>query len=128
MRPVPHDGQALASAALGGSQLSPWTGGQPGSTPASPGLPKPPDDIPEDPMMPDHTADDRCLTTARKPLFPVACNEDDPRFTFGLVLDVMAVLHSHGYPNACTSTADYIELRHALFGFIHGSANGGGEL
>lgn len=44
--------------------------------------------------------------------------ENDPRFTFGLTLDVAQVLQAHGYPPVTTSD-DLVELRQALFRFLY---------
>lgn len=61
--------------------------------------------------------------------YPVAQFDYDPRFTFGLVLDVAAVLEQHGYPAfrgpfAADNAADLVELQQALFAFFY---IGGGE-
>lgn len=45
---------------------------------------------------------------------------DDPRFTFGLALEVGAVLVKHGYP-APSSAEDFAALQQALFGFLYGT-------
>lgn len=46
----------------------------------------------------------------------------DPRFTFGLAMDVARVLTDHGYPdiNDAASGTDLVELQQALFRFIYG--------
>lgn len=49
--------------------------------------------------------------------YPVPQPEDDPRFTFGLTLDVAAVLVAHGYPPIVAG--DYVALRQALFAFLY---------
>jgi hypothetical protein len=41
----------------------------------------------------------------------------DPRFTFGLHLDVARVLEAHGYP-PCTPM-DFVELSLVLLGFLY---------
>lgn len=50
--------------------------------------------------------------------YPLPAPDDDPRFTFGLVLDLAAVLAEHGYP-PITSGADLLNLRQALFRFLY---------
>jgi hypothetical protein len=42
---------------------------------------------------------------------------DDPRFTFGLVLDVAAVLVRHGYP--VIDGVDFVGLRSGLYRFLY---------
>ena len=53
--------------------------------------------------------------------FPIEMKPDDndPRFTFGFILDVAAVLRRHGFPDAADSGADFVGLRQALFGFLY---------
>ena len=43
----------------------------------------------------------------------------DPRFTFGLALDVARVLAEHGYP-AFTAGAELVELEMHLLHLLHG--------
>jgi hypothetical protein len=55
------------------------------------------------------------------PTYPLARpgpGRDDTRFTVGLLLDVAAVLHRHGYPRLETA-ADLTHLQHALFTTIY---------
>ncbi|GAA1550486.1 hypothetical protein GCM10009827_083940 [Dactylosporangium maewongense] len=59
-------------------------------------------------------------------VFPVQRSSDgeDPRFTYGLALDVARVLASHGYPDltnpAVARGGDLVNLQDALFLFIYG--------
>lgn len=50
--------------------------------------------------------------------YPLDPPESDPRFTFGLVLDVAAVLTRHGYP-PLGGGDDHVALQQALFGFLY---------
>ncbi len=50
--------------------------------------------------------------------YPLPAPEDDRRFTFGLILDVGKVLHTHGYPKI-TSGDDYAALHQTLFRFLY---------
>ncbi|MEU9687157.1 hypothetical protein [Amycolatopsis japonica] len=50
--------------------------------------------------------------------YPLAITDTDTRFTFGLVLDVAAVLTAHGYP-PLAGGADHVDLQQALFGFLY---------
>lgn len=62
--------------------------------------------------------------SAEPRVYPVeqpAPGDTDPRFTFGLTIDVAKVLVEHGYPET-TSGADIIELQQALYRFIYRSA------
>lgn len=43
--------------------------------------------------------------------------QEDPRFTFGLFLDVAEVLERHGYPQV--TPRDHVELSVCLFRFIY---------
>ncbi len=45
---------------------------------------------------------------------------DDPRFTFGLVLEVRDVLERHGYP--ALGAMDYVDLQQILFRFLYRGA------
>ena len=47
---------------------------------------------------------------------------DDPRFTIGLAIDVIAALTRRGYP-PITSSRDVTRLQQALFGFIYQEKN-----
>lgn len=50
--------------------------------------------------------------------YPVASpDRDDPRFTFGLVLDVAEVLEAHGYPRP--DGLDMVDLQQALFRLLY---------
>lgn len=56
--------------------------------------------------------------TARAYPLPRPESGNDPRFTFGLQLDVAAVLEKHGFPKV-TNGSDMVDLQMALFGFIY---------
>jgi hypothetical protein len=47
----------------------------------------------------------------------MGADDNDPRFTFGLVLDVARVLERHGYPKL--NGGRFIELQQALFAFLY---------
>lgn len=49
--------------------------------------------------------------------YPLPRPDDDPRFTFGLQLDVAKVLERHGFPKV--SGVDLVDLGQALFGFLY---------
>ncbi|HVV09025.1 hypothetical protein [Amycolatopsis sp.] len=49
-------------------------------------------------------------------------DRNDPRFTFGLLTDVAAVLQEHGYPRIRTG-ADLIRLRQALWSFLYSTTS-----
>lgn len=51
--------------------------------------------------------------------YPLPRPDDDPRFTFGLMLDVRQVLTDHGYPTI-DHGRDLVDLQLALFGFLYG--------
>jgi hypothetical protein len=50
--------------------------------------------------------------------YPLPAPADDPRFTFGLILDVGAVLADHGYP-PLRAGADLVRFQQALFTTIY---------
>jgi hypothetical protein len=50
--------------------------------------------------------------------YPIDQPASDPRFTFGLALDVATVLAEHGYPEL-TSGLDIVALEQALFAFLY---------
>lgn len=56
------------------------------------------------------------MTDRQYPIRPVP--DDDPRFTFGLTVDVAAVLQSHGYPKI-TAGGDIVDLQQALYRFLY---------
>lgn len=49
--------------------------------------------------------------------FPLPSTDHDPRFTFGLVVDVGAVLTQHGYPEI--TGHDLVQLQQVLFRFLY---------
>jgi hypothetical protein len=55
-------------------------------------------------------------TTRNYPVAP-ADGDDDPRFTFGLLVDVKDVLEAHGYPEI--NGIDLAELQLSLFRFLY---------
>lgn len=54
---------------------------------------------------------------AQYPVKPLE-EDNDPRFTFGFILEVASVLARQGYPEI-TSGADYIRLRQVLWSFLY---------
>lgn len=52
-------------------------------------------------------------------------DDDDPRFTIGLLIDVASVLRQHGYPPLVDG--DLISLQQALFGFLYARPAAGGQ-
>jgi hypothetical protein len=57
-------------------------------------------------------------TPPQPPVYPLPAPADDPRFTFGLLADVAAVLAGHGYP-PLRAGADLVRLQQALFTTIY---------
>lgn len=53
-----------------------------------------------------------------EPVYPLPRPVDDPRFTFGLVLDVARVLKAHGFP-PLVAGPDLLRLQQALFTMIY---------
>lgn len=57
--------------------------------------------------------------------FPIPRPAEDPRFTFGLALDVAQVLAAHGYPSMTEPYdgcgPDLVALQQALFSLIYGT-------
>jgi hypothetical protein len=58
------------------------------------------------------------MDTPPAPVYPVARRDDDARFTFGLLHDVITVLAAHGYPPVRTP-ADLVRWQQALFTTIY---------
>lgn len=58
-------------------------------------------------------------------VFPLPAPTNDPRFTFGLLVDVREVLRQHGYPAEDMTGADLTNLQQALFGFLYDTGAGG---
>ena len=61
------------------------------------------------------------MTTAKpEPVYPVEpdSGDDDSRFTNGLLLDVVEVIESHGYPKIAAGR-DLLELRMSLYAFLY---------
>ena len=54
------------------------------------------------------------------PVYPVEpeSGDDDSRFTNGLLLDVVEVIESHGYPKIAAGR-DLLELRISLYRFLY---------
>jgi hypothetical protein len=67
------------------------------------------------------------MSTVPKPAqsrtYPLGRLADDPRFTLGLVIDIIKVLTGHGFP-PITAGGDIVQLQLALFGFLYGPAGG----
>lgn len=61
-------------------------------------------------------------TPAHDRTYPIPAPVDDPRFTFGLTIDVARVLAEHGYP-PITAGGDLVALQQSLFGFLYQSAS-----
>jgi hypothetical protein len=57
--------------------------------------------------------------TARR-VYPLPILDDDSRFTLGLVLDVVAVLVGHGYPEPSGSGRDHAAMQATLFAYLYG--------
>lgn len=51
------------------------------------------------------------------PAYPLPRPDEDPRFTFGLAIDVARALTDHGYPEL--DGADIVRLQLALLGFLY---------
>ncbi|WP_143232483.1 hypothetical protein [Actinoplanes regularis] len=51
-------------------------------------------------------------------IYPMPAPEDDARFTYGLLADVVKVLERHGYPRPETG-GDLVALQSALFGYLY---------
>ena len=51
----------------------------------------------------------------------IAESETDPRFTVGLIFDVIDVLERHGYPRPMG--ADYAEVHCGLFRLLYGQVS-----
>lgn len=60
------------------------------------------------------------MTVRQFPIRPL--QDDDPRFTTGLILDVANVLEAHGYPKV--NGLDFVDLRQALGDFMYGTRPG----
>ena len=65
--------------------------------------------------------EERNGTTPAERAYPLPRPADDPRFNMGLLIDVIKVLETHGYP-AIHQGADIVQLQQALFGFLYGEA------
>lgn len=58
-------------------------------------------------------------------VFPIRTEpDDDPRFSFGLALEVARVLAAHGYPDLTdptisTAGCDFVALQEVLYRFIY---------
>lgn len=51
-------------------------------------------------------------------IYPLPRPDDDPRFTIGLLADLVAVLEAHGYPKP-TAGGDLVALQQAIFRFLY---------
>ncbi|MEU4421270.1 hypothetical protein AB0F81_11640 [Actinoplanes sp. NPDC024001] len=56
------------------------------------------------------------MTTDR--IYPMPAPDDDARFTYGLLFDVVKVLERHGYDRPETG-GDLVALQQSLFGFLY---------
>ncbi len=54
--------------------------------------------------------------------YPLPRTDEDPRFNFGLMLDLEKVLVEHGYPSM-ESGDDHIRLRLAMFRLLYAEAD-----
>jgi hypothetical protein len=52
-----------------------------------------------------------------EPTYPLPRTANDPRFTFGLLVDVADALTSRGYPSM--TGEDLVELQQTLFRFLY---------
>jgi hypothetical protein len=59
-------------------------------------------------------------------VYPLPRPQASEKFTFGLILDVGAVLVKHGYPKP-ESGGDFARLQQALFGFLYGTTEEAGR-
>jgi uncharacterized protein DUF6284 len=62
----------------------------------------------------------------RYPLPPPAAAGEDPRFSFGLLVDVAKVLEQHAYPRV-TAGRDLLELQMALFRYLYAAEQSGAD-
>ena len=51
-------------------------------------------------------------------VYPLPEPDDDPRFTFGLVLDVARMIEAHGYPKL-GSGLDLVRLQGGIYRFLY---------
>ena len=56
--------------------------------------------------------------TGQERAYPLPPAGEDPRFTFGLSVDVAKVLEQHGYPPV-TAGRDLVDLQQALYRFLY---------
>lgn len=54
--------------------------------------------------------------------YPLPPDEGDPRFSIGLLLDVVKVLERHGYP-AVRAGLDLVDLQQTLHSFIYSAGS-----
>jgi hypothetical protein len=54
---------------------------------------------------------------AEQPVYPLPAPGSDPRFTYGLVLDIADVLTGHGYPPPAAT--DWADLMTAVSSFLY---------
>jgi hypothetical protein len=55
---------------------------------------------------------------APEPVYPVDLEDDESRFTHGLLYDVAKVIESHGYPKLAAGR-DLLELQMSLYAFLY---------
>jgi hypothetical protein len=53
----------------------------------------------------------------QRPAYPLPAPAADPRFTYGLILDIADVLTAHGYPPP--ESSNWADLMSAVFGFLY---------
>lgn len=55
-------------------------------------------------------------------VYPLPAPEDDARFSVGLLIEVAALLESHGYPPV-RHGLDLVDLQQALFRFLYSTTS-----
>lgn len=61
-------------------------------------------------------------STRARGTYPLPAPTDDPRFSFGLLLEVAAALTAAGYPEL--TATDLVELQQALLRFLYANPPG----
>lgn len=74
--------------------------------------------------LPPGPPEPRDRTGPQPRIYPLPQPDDDPRFTMGLLIDLVDVLVAHGYPKP-TSGGDLVELQQAIFRFLYDTAGEG---
>jgi hypothetical protein len=73
--------------------------------------------------LPANTREDPMAGTTPTPTDPTPERTADPRFTLGLILDVLKVLEAHGYERF--DGPRFVELQQHLFCLLHGGPDDG---